>query len=279
MIRLALMALALAGAPLAVWAASPPCPAAADLDTDGVSLPHLAALLKPGTTLNMLAIGSGAAPVPGSPPPGAAKTAPATAKTAAKPASATPAPGPAAPAGLPWQVAHALEAAVHGMHVGVTEVGHRGMTAEDMLGPMRDALAKKQYRLVLWLTGTVDAVNSVPPDDFYEALADGAAAATNAGADLVLVDPQYSRFLEANANLEPYVNALRAVGALPGVALFHRFDIMKDWADAGAIDLERTAKADRPAAAARLHACLGRELAQMLVGQKGQGTALDPLGP
>jgi hypothetical protein len=151
------------------------------------------------------------------------------------------------------------------MHVGVTEVGHRGMTAEDMLGPMRDALAKKQYRLVLWLTGTVDAVNSVPPDDFYEALADGAAAATNAGADLVLVDPQYSRFLEANANLEPYVNALRAVGALPGVALFPRFDIMKDWADNGAIDLERTPKSDRPAAAARLHACLGRELARMLV--------------
>ena len=118
---------------------------------------------------------------------------------------------------------------------------------------------------MLWLTGTVDAVNSVPPDDFYEALADGAAAATNAGADLVLIDPQYSRFLEANADLEPYAIALRAVGALPGVALFHRFDIMKGWADDGAIDLERTPKADRPAAAARLHVCLGRELARMLV--------------
>jgi acyl-CoA thioesterase I len=265
MIRIALMALALAGAPSAAWAASLPCPAAADFDADGLSLPRLAALLKPGATLNMLAIGSGAAPLPASPLPGVVKSGPATGKAGAKPVSAAPAPGPAAPAGLPWQVAHALEAAVNGLHVGVTEVGHRGMSAEEMLGPMHDALAKKQYRLVLWLTGTVDAVNSVPPDDFYEALADGAAAVTNAGADLVLVDPQYSRFLEANANLEPYVTALRAVGALPGVALFHRFDIMKDWADDGAIDLERTPKVDRPAAAARLHACLGREMERMLL--------------
>jgi hypothetical protein len=86
----------------------------------------------------------------------------------------------------------------------------------------------------------------------------------------VLVDPQYSRFLEANANLEPYAIALRAVGALPGVELFHRFDIMKDWAGDAAIDLERTPKADRPAAAARLHACLGRELARMLLLSGGQ---------
>ncbi|MEJ0046721.1 MAG: hypothetical protein WDN04_11880 [Rhodospirillales bacterium] len=108
-------------------------------------------------------------------------------------------------------------------------------------------------------------MNSVPPDDFYEALADGAAAAGNAGADLVLIDPQYSRFLEANANLQPYFSAMQAVGALSGVVLFHRFDIMRDWAGEGSIDLERTKKADRPAAATRLHACLGRELARMLV--------------
>jgi hypothetical protein len=267
MIRGAMLALALAGAAVGgARAAVPACPAPADLETDGAPLPQLAEQLKPGATLNMLAIGSGAAPELGNTvPAGAAGVMTPTGKNAGKPVAAAPPPGPAAPAGLPWQVAHALEASVHGLHVGVTEVGHRGMTAEDMLGPMRDALAKKQYRLVLWLTGTVDAVNSVPPDDFYEALADGAAAATNAGADLVLVDPQYSRFLEANANLEPYTMALRAVGALPGVALFHRFDIMKDWADDGIIDLERTPKADRPAAAARLHACLGRELARMLV--------------
>jgi hypothetical protein len=270
MIGRVLVALALAGAPAAASrAASPPCPAPADLDTDGLSLPHLAALLKPGAALNVLAIGAGPAPLAAAPPGGTA-TAPAAGKPGAKPGAAAPAPGPVAPAGLPWQMARALEASVHGLHVAVTEVGDRGMTAEAMLGALRGALAKKQYRMVLWLTGTVDAVNSVPPDDFYEALADGAAAAANAGADLVLIDPQYSRFLEANANLEPYATALRVVGALPGVALFHRFDIMKDWAEAGAIDLERTPKADRPAAAARLHACLGRELARMLVLSVGQ---------
>jgi hypothetical protein len=139
------------------------------------------------------------------------------------------------------------------------------MTAWDMLPALRSALAAKPYTLVMWLTGTVDAVDSTPPDDFYEALAEGAAAAVDSGADLILVGPQYSRFLEENANLQPYDAALRATGALPGVALFPRFDLMKDWASQGSFDLERTAKADRPAMAAQLQACLGRELAHMVV--------------
>jgi hypothetical protein len=58
---------------------------------------------------------------------------------------------------------------------------------------------------------------------------------------------------------------MQAAGTLPGVALFHRTALMRDWAETGAIDLERTPKADRPAAATRLHACLGRALATLLL--------------
>ena len=216
------------------------CPSS-EAGGDAVAVPHLAAALKPGGMLALLAIGSANAPEPAA---GAA---------------------PAAPTALPWQVARALESAVRGLHVSVTMLGGHGLTAGQMLDRLQAELPRKAYRLVLWQTGTVEAVDDMPPEEFYQALADGAAAAQAAGADLVLIDPQYSRFLEGNANLAPYFQALQAAGTLPGVMLFHRFDTMHDWVEAGAFDLERTARADRPAVAARLHACLARVLARMLV--------------
>jgi len=239
--------------PCSADASALPCPPAGDeLETD--PLPHLAAVLKPGATLAMLAVGS--ATVFG---PDSSAAADATGKAAQKP------PLQMSQTGFPWQAAHALEAAVRGLRVNVTVIGRRGLTAGEMLDRLRAELPKKPYRLVLWQTGTVDAVQGQPPDDFYQALADGAATVAAAGADLVLVDPQYSRFLAANANLAPYAAAMQAVDTLPGVALFHRTALMHDWVDSGAIDLERTPKSERPAAAARLHACLGRALAQMLL--------------
>jgi hypothetical protein len=169
--------------------------------------------------------------------------------------------------GFPWQAAHALEAAVPGLHVNVTIIGRRGLSANGMLLLMRLELARKRYRLVLWQTGTVEAVDELSPEDFYQTLADGAAMVASAGADLVLIDPQYSRFLSANANMEPYLAAMQAAAALPGVGLFHRFDLMRAWVESGAIDLEHAPAAQRQATAIHLHTCLGHELARALLAQ------------
>jgi len=254
-------------------AAAPVCPApAADAVGDFSGLTHVSAMLKPGATLEMLAVGSGAAT------PEAAR------KVAHRPAAAANRTGIDQTGidqtgidqtvidqtvidqnGISWKAARALEAAVHGLHVDITFVGHHGEFAADLLAQMRVELRHKRYRLVLWQTGTIEAVEEQPPEDFYQALADGAAAVASAGADLVLIDPQYSRFLAANANVAPYLAALKATASLPGVALFHRFDLMHDWVDNGSIDLEDAPKADRPAIRARLHGCLGRELARELL--------------
>ena len=114
---------------------------------------------------------------------------------------------------------------------------------------------------------SVDAVAEASPEDFYQTLAAGADAVGAAGADLMLIDPQYSRFLAANANLQPYLAAFQAAATLPGVGIFHRYDIMRDWAENGDIDLEHAPKAERQAAAVRLHVCLGKELAKELLSE------------
>jgi hypothetical protein len=145
---------------------------------------------------------------------------------------------PAHPSGIADGLARALQAAVHGLRVTVTLGGGSGKLAQSQLQIITEAMKAHHYQLVLWQTGTPD---------------------------VVLLEPQYSRFLEANANLSPYLAAMQAQSATPGVVLFHRYQLMHDWVEAGLIDLENAVPPERQHVAAHLHACLGAELARALL--------------
>ncbi len=234
----------LAGAALAIEPVVIPAQCAAPDDAAGMTeaLPRVAASLRPGAVLEVLVVGS--APMFGRSPP-ALRT-----------------PGVVA---FPWRMAEALEAAMPGLTVNITARGGHGATAGEMADMIRDALAAKPYALLLWQTGTVEAVQNLPPDDFAQALIEGVDAATGKGADVVLVDPQYSRFLQAHTDVEPYERALEEVAAMPNVELLHRFDLMHRWADDGQLDLEHAEEAERRATLELLHKCLGAYLARIVL--------------
>jgi len=166
---------------------------------------------------------------------------------------------------FPWQMLQALRAALPSVEFRLTVHGGRGMTAEDMLPLIETALKQQHYALVVWQTATVEAVRGLQPDGLLDVLQSGAERVHDAGADLVLIDPQFSRFLRANTDLDPYTNVMQQVATMPGVALFHRFDLMRAWANDGRIDLERTSKADRDKALGELNACLGKALARFIL--------------
>ncbi len=225
-------------------------------------LQHLAAVLKPGGKLAVLTIGSATVFSPTeSLQPGTVTGLALGLNPSRQGATDQPAVTDKA---FPLQMARALQAAYPGLQVNVTVKGGRGMLASDMVDIVRAEMAHHAYQLVIWQTGTVEAVRNIPSGAFYQTLSDGASTIADAGADLVLVDPQFSRFLHANADLEPYDQALRQIAAQPNVLLFHRFDLMRSWANDGQIDLERTPKGQRLAAVEALHACLGEALAKML---------------
>jgi acyl-CoA thioesterase-1 len=245
-----------------------PCEAPDDAAGIITSLPHVAAALKPGSTLSVLAVGSATLFGP------EASLQPGTVTSQA--AADSPQRGTVPPAqvintepselAFPRQMARALEVAVPGASVRITVRGGRGLSAADMLKLLRASLAEATYQLVLWQTGTVEAVRNIPPGEFAQTLAEGAEAVREAHADLVLIDPQFSRFLQTNSNLDPYEQAFQQVGSMAGVLLFHRFDLMRTWANEGQIDLERTAKPNRQRVVETLHACLGAHLARMVLG-------------
>ena len=242
------------------------CTAADDI-TGAVSyLPEVAKALKPGGVLRVLAIGSATMFGP------EASLVPGTLVSQAIASGSQPVVPPMKPIvhdasdrAFPRQMAKAIEAAVPTLTVQVVVKGGRGMTAADMLTLLRSEVTASSYQLVLWQTGTVEAVRNSPPGDFAQVLSNGVEAVEAAGANLILIDPQYSRFLQTNSNLDPYTQALQQTAAMPGVMLFHRFELMRNWANDGQIDLERTPKAERQRVADTLHACLGSQLARMVM--------------
>lgn len=170
---------------------------------------------------------------------------------------------------FPDRMVQELRAAAPGVDIELTVQGERGLTATAMLALLQKELAEKSYTLVVWQTGTVEAVRGLPAEEFARTLDAGAEAARAAGADLVLVDPQYSRVLQDHITLEPYRDTMQRAARRHAAVLFNRFDLIRQWVEAGQLDLETTAKPDRPKMAERLNACLGQALAQTVLRAAG----------
>ena len=243
-------------------AAQDRCAAPADITSNTAPLPAAAAALKAGGTLNVLTVGSATVFSPLEALRPGTITAQGLGLGQATPSKQALTQSDAA---FPMQMAKALQDAVPNLTVNVTVKGGRGMLATEMLDIIRTELAAHPYQLVIWQTGTVEAVRNIPSGTFYETLADGSAAITQAGADLILVDPQFSRFLHANTDLDPYTQSMQEIAAQPDTILFHRFELMRYWVGEGQIDLERTPKEQRVSTVEALHACLGARLADMVL--------------
>ena len=235
--------LVLVACPISSRAGQPPPRAACAVPPEFTSpdspLPAVAAAVKAGGPVNILAIGS-----------------------AATVGDQT---GAGQHTAFPYRMIEALHAAMPNISFGLTLRGGRGMTAQDMLPLLKAALGAQHYALVLWQTGTVEAVRGQDPDQLQSALQEGIDEALAAGADVVLVDSQFSRFLRANTNLDPYEMTMEQVAVMPGVVLFHRFDLMQNWVEDGSIDLESAGRGDRARMLALLNSCLGETLARFVL--------------
>jgi acyl-CoA thioesterase-1 len=164
-----------------------------------------------------------------------------------------------------------LQAALPDAKFRLTIRGARGDTTAELLPILEQSLAKTHPELVIWQTGTVDAARGVSPDDMRDALEEGARRVTAAGANLILVDPQYSRFLYENTDLTTYEDVLESVaGERPNVVLFPRLQLMRDWTEHGTIDVEAAPPGKRPQAAAIVHACVGKALARFILAGTGR---------
>jgi hypothetical protein len=136
-------------------------------------------------------------------------------------------------------------------------------TAEEMAAGMVKLMEGKKPTLVIWQTGTVDAMRSTDPDDFRGAVDEGVVALQEAGADVILMNPQYSPRTETMISASPYLDSMRVVAQQHDVPLFDRFAIMQHWNESGEFDLFSTFHGIE--LAKRVHDCLGRALSRFVI--------------
>ncbi|THD67014.1 MAG: SGNH/GDSL hydrolase family protein [Bradyrhizobium sp.] len=136
-------------------------------------------------------------------------------------------------------------------------------TAEEVAAGMVKLMEGKKPTLVIWQTGTVDAMRSADPDDFRGAVDEGVAALQTAGADVILMNLQYSPRTETMISAPPYLDNMRVVAQQHDVPLFDRFAIMRQWNDSGDFDLFTATHGIE--LAKRVHDCLGRALSKFVI--------------
>jgi hypothetical protein len=143
-------------------------------------------------------------------------------------------------------------------------------TAEEVAAGLAKLVEAKKPTLVIWQTGTVDAMRSIDPDDFRSAVDEGVVALQKGGANVVLMNLQYSPRTETMISAPPYLDNMRVVAQQHEVPLFDRFAIMRHWNDTGDFDLFSTSHGI--GLAKRVHDCLGRALSNFVI----DAARLDP---
>ena len=136
-------------------------------------------------------------------------------------------------------------------------------SAEEVAGSLAKLVEDKKPTLVIWQTGTVDAMRSTDPDDFRGAVDEGVVALQNAGVDVVLMNLQYSPRTETMISAPPYLDNIRAVAQQHDVPLFDRFAMMQHWNEQGDFDLFSSSHGIE--LARRVHDCIGRALAKFII--------------
>jgi hypothetical protein len=163
----------------------------------------------------------------------------------------------------PARLQRALAEQLPDVEVNVTTDVKARRTAAEMVKVLPGDLASTKPALLVWQTGTVDAMLGVDPDQFSQALDKGINIAHSAGADVVLINSQYSPRTESMIALGTYADNMRWIALRQEVPQFDRFSIMKLWADLGTFDLySATKKLD---IAERVHDCIGRLLADLVI--------------
>lgn len=172
--------------------------------------------------------------------------------------------GPEGPSiAYPARLEASLREKLPGVTVTVTTSVQQKRTAEDVVETLQGLATERKPNLLIWQTGTVDAIRSIHPDDFRNALDEGITTIKAAGADAILMNLQYSPRMETMLPTEPYLDNIRAVAHQQDIPLFDRYAIMQHWSESGEFDLSNSSRSF--ALAKGVHDCLGRALADLVI--------------
>ena len=163
----------------------------------------------------------------------------------------------------PARLEVALQKRLPGVAVKVISVAKPRQTAADMAEGFTKVLRDEKPALVVWQTGTYDAMRGVGPENFQTTLESAVDKLQTGGADVIFMNMQYSPRTDAVISTTAYADAIRWVALEHAVNLFDRQGIMRQWSELGTFDLLAATKSLDTAA--KVHDCIGRLLADLVI--------------
>jgi len=222
------------------------CDVAAHLVHADAELPHVTAAISKSKSLTVVVIGTTSSTLPGA--------------------------GGQALA-YPARLEAALQKKLPGVAVKVISMAKPRQTAADMAEGFPKLLRDEKPALVIWQTGTADAMKGVGPEAFQGTLEAAVDKLHQGGADVIFMNMQYSPRTDAVISTGAYADAIRWVALEHAVNLFDRQAIMRQWSELGTFDLLAATKSLDTAA--KVHDCFGRMLADLIV----EATTAPPEAP
>ena len=123
--------------------------------------------------------------------------------------------------------------------------GKGGDDAPEMMKRLQADVIDLHPDLVIWQVGTNAVLRNLDPAETAKLVEEGVARIQASGADVVLVDPQYSpRITERGESASRVVTLLGRIAALRHVGIFPRFEVMRDWHEKQAIPIDSFVIAD-----------------------------------
>lgn len=154
----------------------------------------------------------------------------------------------------------------------VVNAGVGGEDAPEMMKRLQKEVIDAHPDLVIWQVGTNAVLRNLDPADTAKLVEDGISRIQAAGgADIVLVDPQYSPAVNQRAeSAGKMVKLLGKVAELRHVGIFPRFEVMRDWHEKQAIPVEGFVIADGLHMNDWGYACFAQLLGDDIVRSVGQ---------
>jgi lysophospholipase L1-like esterase len=123
--------------------------------------------------------------------------------------------------------------------------GKGGEDAAEMMNRLQVEVIDMKPDLVIWQVGTNAVLRNLDPAETVKQVEEGVGRIQAAGADLVLVDPQYSpRVTERGESVSKMVRLLGKVATLRHVGIFPRFEVMREWHEQQALPIDSFVIAD-----------------------------------
>ena len=116
--------------------------------------------------------------------------------------------------------------------INVLNRGVNGEDAREMLARFEQSVIRENPDLVLWQVGTNSLLLDRPLSPAGERILEGLGRLKAAGADVVLIDPQFAPKVLAKLDIGNLMKLYSVVAKQANVGVFHRFAVMRHWREA-----------------------------------------------